>query len=328
MSEPWDQPDAAEAATHWLLRREAGEAVERMPEFQAWLDQAEAHRTAWHDARAVWDSFDEEPDLLLTGMRQAALAARPERRAGRGLWWMVGSAAAAAAAVVITVQAGYRARPIAPQAERPQATLAFATAPGDRQDVSLPDGTRVTLDGGTALTAAFYASHREVALTRGQAYFNVVHDPARPFTVRAMGSTITDIGTEFDVLARPQGMQVLLVQGAVAVADGDRRLNLVPGQSYDSSPGARRIERPDALALLAWRNGYIEFTGEPLGQAVAAMNRYAVHPIVVTDPTIASLPSVSGRFKVGDTVHFAEALADLYGLKLVHLPNGAIALRR
>lgn len=323
---PTNYPGAADAAADWLLRRQAGDDIERMAEFQAWLDADDAHCAAWQHALSVWGSFDEAPDLLLAGMRHAALAARPDRRIARSGWWAIGSAAAAAV-VALAVHAGFAGWPGAGSAEKPSAMLAFTTA-AERKEVTLPDGSRVSLDSGTALTAALYRSHRDIRLAHGQAYFAVTHDGSRPLTVTAMGSSVTDIGTEFNVSAEPGGMQVLLIAGAVAVADGDHKLQLAPGESYDSSPGSKRIEHPDSHALLAWRDGYLEFTGEPLGQAVAEMNRYAIHPIVLRDPSIARLPSVAGRFKTGDTAQFAQALADIYGLKLVHLANGAIELRR
>jgi len=315
----------ADSAAEWLLRRQAGDPVETLPEFRAWHDSDAAHAAAWHDALRVWDSFDEAPDLLMTGMRQAALTARPQRRIVPAAWWTLGAAAAAAAAVVLLMPGPLR--PWSAPDDKPLTTLAFATAAA-RQDVVLPDGTHIALDSNTALTATLYPHRRDIRLNRGQAYFDVTHDDARPLTVGAMGGSVTDLGTRFNVLARPRGMQVLLIEGALAVADGEHRVQLAPGDSYDTSPGARAIEHPDAHALLAWRDGYLEFSGEPLGQAVAAMNRYAVHPITLADPAIARLPSLAGRFKTDDTLQFAQALADIYSLKLVHRPGGAIELRR
>jgi transmembrane sensor len=324
-----DDTPAASAAADWFLRQQMGEAVENDPAFRVWLAEADAHRIAWQNACDAWASFDEEPDMLLAGIRQAALQARPPRRIARPVLWGVGSAVAAGVAALIAFQPGLFHMPAAPDGtDRPIARLAYDTPADARRDVTLPDGSHITLDRDTAMTATLYQRHREIALTRGQAYFAVAHDAARPFTVTAGGSKVTALGTEFDVLTQPQGMQVLLVSGRVAVADGDHNLKLAPGEGYDSTPGVRHVTRPDMAARLAWRDGYVEFSGEPLGRAVVEMNHGAAHHIVMHDKGIADLPMVTGRFKAGDTERFARALADIYGLTVLHRPDGTIELRR
>ncbi len=330
-----ESPDAA--AAEWLLRQSAGVDLAADPGFSAWLDASPGHRAAWEKADRLWRGFDEEPDLLLSAMRQVALAARahpgedeetemPPERHGRspGIW-----AAAAAAILAVGIggawQRGWLSTPVA----APEiAGARFASPPGRGATIRLADGSRVTLDSDSAGTARLSARRREVALVRGQAYFEVAHDAARPFTVSAAGSSITDIGTEFDILIKPDGMRVLLIKGKVAVTDKDVRVTLQPGQGYDSAPSTRGLLHVgDVTQPLAWRTGYLEFHGETIGEAVAEMNRHARRRIVIADPSIARLP-VTGRFEAGATDRFAHALAEIYRLKVIGRPDGSIELRR
>jgi transmembrane sensor len=274
-------------------------------------------------------------------MRQVALAARPlpdeehtadekigmppERR-GRSLMIWV---AAAAAILTVGVGTAWEQGWLTNHMETPAiAETRFASPPGRRATIRLADGSRVTLDSDSAVVARFSAKRREVELLRGQAYFEVAHDGARPFVVSAAGSSVTDLGTEFDVMIKPQGMRVVLVKGSVTVTDKDVRLTLLPGQGYDSAPATRGLLRVDDMKQsLTWRAGYLEFRGETLADAVAEMNRHSRSRIVLADPSIANL-SVTGRFEAGANDRFARVLAEIYGLQLTVRPDACIELRR
>ena len=75
------------------------------------------------------------------------------------------------------------------------ATKEFATSIGARDSVVLADGSRVILGPASHIVVR----GREVELTTGEAFFVVVHNEKRPFTVRVGGAVIRDIGTEFSV---------------------------------------------------------------------------------------------------------------------------------
>ncbi len=167
-------------------------------------------------------------------------------------------------------------------------------------------------------------------LLRGQASFSVVHDPARPFTVDAGARTVTDLGTEFVVRMDGPSLRVTLIKGSIAVSStsGAAPAILAPGQVLEASPGqADQIVSVDLDQSLAWRTGYLEFQGEPLDRAIAEMNRYGGAPAAVTDASLRGLP-VSGRFRVGSPVRFAQALSELYPLRLTRRQDGGVDLAR
>ena len=79
----------------------------------------------------------------------------------------------------------------------------YSTDVGERRSVNLPDGSTVLLDSRSLLQVDFTARTRQVELVHGQALFSVIHDPQKPFLVRAGATVIRDIGTQFDVKQRP-----------------------------------------------------------------------------------------------------------------------------
>ena len=57
-----------------------------------------------------------------------------------------------------------------------------------------------------------------IELASGEAYFDVVHDASRPFTVYAGNRRITDIGTKFSVFRNGDDVRVTVREGRVRVA--------------------------------------------------------------------------------------------------------------
>ena len=72
----------------------------------------------------------------------------------------------------------------------------FSTEVGGHETVTFSDGTRIELNTNTVLRARMTTAQRTVWLDKGEAYFQVKHDPAHPLTVIA-GHRVTDLGTEF-----------------------------------------------------------------------------------------------------------------------------------
>ena len=105
----------------------------------------------------------------------------------------------------------------------------------------LPDGTRGRLAPGSHLRVAaeFGADRRDIHLG-GEAFFDVVHDPRRPFTVFAGNAGAREVGTAFSVRAYPQDSAATVVvrEGEVALADASVAALPFTGTLADVSPDA------------------------------------------------------------------------------------------
>lgn len=98
----------------------------------------------------------------------------------------------------------------------------IAVLNGSKTDFTLPDGSRVVLNGGSKLTYPKNYSAlkvREVFLS-GEAYFKVVHDPRHPFIIHTNHFDIKDIGTTFNVKAYPgeKTTEASLIEGAIEIS--------------------------------------------------------------------------------------------------------------
>jgi transmembrane sensor len=201
-----------------------------------------------------------------------------------------------------------------------------ASVPRARQaELRLPDGTAVTLAGGSTLRypAAFAGESREVAL-EGEAAFRVAHDERRPFQVRAGDLVATDLGTEFLVRAYPEdaGARVVVRSGTVAVAPAGAptahgRLLIRPGEQGRLSPtGVPLVEPADTAATFAWTRGTLVFDGTPLREALPQLARWYDLEFQLADTALGSIP-LSGTLDRTLTDERLELLASSLGLRQV-----------
>jgi transmembrane sensor len=151
--------------------------------------------------------------------------------------------------------------------------------------------------------------------------FAVAPDPSRPFSVTAAGRRIVAVGTRFDVNLMNEGLTVTLLEGRVNVESLDATLppvKLAAGQQYVERRGKVEIRATGAAnqSATSRQEDFVSFDDQPLAEAVAVMNRYSPDQIVIGDAKVASL-RVSGQFRAGDSLRFAETLAEMHGLRVI-----------
>lgn len=207
----------------------------------------------------------------------------------------------------------------------------YATQVGQITSVRLEDGSQVRLNTNSRVRVRFSHGERRVQLLRGQAYFEVAHDKARPFLVAAGPAEVRAVGTQFDVRKTDAEVRVTLAQGRVAVRDSqakDHRWTLDPGQgiALGRAPYDARPVPVDVAAITSWREGKIIFHDVSLASAVDEINRYTHRKIVLGDGAPADI-LITGRFAAGDTDDFLSAVTALYGLRADRRLDGKIELK-
>lgn len=212
---------------------------------------------------------------------------------------------------------------------RPLSGEAYSTRVGEISSVRLDDGTQVRLNTNSALRIRFSAGQRRVELVRGQAYFDVAHDTARPFIVAAGAARVRAVGTQFDVRRAAGEVRVVLAQGRVTVQDPQASKagwTLSPGQGLTLRPASSpRPTQVDVEALTSWRTGTLTFHNVTLAQAVEELNRYSKTQIAL-DVSAPRQLVVNGAFRAGDIQEFVSAASLLYGLTARTRADGTIEL--
>lgn len=132
-------------------------------------------------------------------------------------------------------------------------------------DMTLADGSRVWLNAGSSLTypVAFNGNERKVSIT-GEAYFEVMHDAAKPFVVSKGETDVRVLGTHFNVNAYDDDreIKVTLLEGSVKVlrpSQNGKAVILKPGQQAQVSSEIKIASNIDIEEVMAWKNGKFQF---------------------------------------------------------------------
>ena len=182
----------------------------------------------------------------------------------------------------------------------------------------------------TAVTVTYSEKERRLVIERGQAGFEVAHNPQRPFRVFGGSAQVVAVGTKFDVYVQQDATVVTVIEGKVAVG-----LSPLLPTSGAEPPSNRSIVQVganqqvrvsedawpatpvpvDAQRTTAWLRRQIVFEHEPLEHVAAEFNRYAPTPIRIVTPALRNL-QVSGVFATDDPESFIAFLRTLDGVRV------------
>jgi hypothetical protein len=129
--------------------------------------------------------------------------------------------------------------------------------------LQLPDGSDVWLNAASSITFPniFTGPERKVRVT-GETYFEVTHDPTRPFIVSKDEMHVQVLGTKFNINAYDDesDLRVTLLEGEVNVSKAGIHESLRPGQQARLRGGdIRLLNQVNTDEVMAWKNGLFEF---------------------------------------------------------------------
>ncbi|WP_231758630.1 FecR family protein [Microbulbifer elongatus] len=194
-------------------------------------------------------------------------------------------------------------------------TRTLAAPVGAPASEVLADGSLVHLNADSALDFSQSANERHVSLTRGQVFFRVAPDRARPFTIDSGTASIRVVGTAFDVERLGDSVLVAVYEGIVQVR-GDRMVEMRSGERVQIHAGVLGPVTQSVKDVSPdWRSGWLEVRGEPLGQVLARFQRYSER-LLLLEGDIGNDVRVSGRFRLNAPEASLRLLAEAHGLTL------------
>lgn len=291
-------------AIGWHLRQ-AELTTAGWHDFVAWLEADPAHAAAY-DGVALDDALlagAAIPPGLPIIANDLDAARVPARRPVRWLWAAGGSAIAAGLAVL--------AMPLATNIAGDPYVV--RTQPGEQRNVTLADGTRIQLSGGTALRLD-HKDPRIAELRAGEAVFAVHHDAGNPFTVRSGAISLRDVGTVFDVARDGGRLDVQVAEGAVLFQPGRESLLLKAGKGLSAHEDSGSVVLRDLAVdqVGGWRDGRLTFTGEPLGSVIGTIRRLSGAQLRL-DPGLSARPFTGMVRLTGEAQKDVPHLAALIG---------------
>ncbi|MBB6127202.1 FecR family protein [Mucilaginibacter lappiensis] len=196
----------------------------------------------------------------------------------------------------------------------------LSTPRGGQYSLVLADGTKVWLNAASSIKypVAFNGDERKVEIT-GEAYFEVVHNAAKPFRIVAGNQVIEDLGTQFNVNSYVDEplTKVTLIAGSVKISGNKENIILKPGQqsqfpSQPTSQGFRITDNADVAEAVAWKNGLFKFHKASLQTVMRQLSRW----YNVNVNYEGKIPDVEFSGEITRNVNMSEVLDILSYLKV------------
>ena len=185
---------------------------------------------------------------------------------------------------------------------------------GNEYHVVLSDNTEVWLNSESELRfpVNFVGGERRVFL-KGEAFFAVERDTARPFFVEADEMRLEVLGTSFNVNAYRDNGNLLatLVEGKVRVTDtlSGRSCVLSPGCQAEMGGGRLDTCRVRVEDVVAWKEGRFLFREMPLARIAKELERWFDVEVLFADQSLREHP-FTGVVKRYNTIEEVCALIE------------------
>lgn len=305
---------ARQEAVHWFARVRLGPlSPQDQEQFDHWLSASPEHQRHFQALQQAWNKMDELPVQRLRRLAQEPVRRPTSRVASRRSIF--------AGLAVMLLLAGVW---VWPKGEEQSWTL--ETAAAQRQELSLPDGSVLTVNARTRLSVVYSIGQRRVQLEAGEILADVQPDAHRPFIVQAAQARVEVLGTRFNVRSHSGLVDVAVDRGRVRLSTGPwwnvRSERLGVGQSARFSPqhGLEPVREADVAAVTAWRSGRLEFDNEPLGQVVERLAAYLDEPVRMGDARAAGM-RVSGTLSMDQPEQALALLADIAPVQILNVPT-------
>ncbi|MGZ0080220.1 FecR family protein [Methylomonas sp. YC3] len=309
-------------AIEWLIRLNAEPCPPGDKQaFEHWLQQSPAHQKAYEEI-AHRSNLLKRAVATNEKTRHDALSYRPRKKiSARPHSWKLATAASILLLIGVATFSsegwyGWNKQ--------------IAVGHGDKKTVELADGSRLEINTDSEVNIRINRWQRSVELVKGEVYFSVIHDAAKPFIVTTGSVRTVDIGTEFDIYRHADGEVVVAVKEGSVRIEGKQTRELQAAQSASYNPSGEFTETANDVsldALLAWRQGKLIFNNRRLADVLNEIGRYHHVQIRVEEARLGD-KRLSGTFPINQFESNLAVITQGLGLTVQHQADGRIVIAK
>lgn len=266
------------------------------------------HQDGWNKFQAVLQTST-QPEQEFSSTKNNAVKSSTVRSL-RKFWYV-----AASLAIVMTASLFFFQKPLLYRI--------YQTPYAQTQQVTLADGTQVTLNANSSLYVprwGKFEKNRTVMLD-GEAEFSVTHTPDhRRFVVKTSSDFEVEVfGTQFVFYAREQSKKVVLNEGKVRInyQQGKEQV-MKPGDVVTMEAGADTLalsKTEDTKKYSAWKDHQFYFDDTPLSEATKTIREHFGLQVAFNTPALGER-RLSGYFKAAKPAEFFQALSILLNVEI------------
>ena len=184
-----------------------------------------------------------------------------------------------------------------------QEGISYQTAQGEQRNLTLPDGSEVSLNVASTLEQLPFEGQvkREVRL-EGEAFFQVAKDKIHPFEIQTQDINILVVGTAFNVNSYPEdnSIAIAVTEGTVKVsflqAGKEIEEKLTQGQLLTLDKTSQSYSIRDSEDPVFWREKVLHFNQTDFSQVIHSLERWYDADLAVTDSSLYQI-KITGQFK-------------------------------
>lgn len=154
----------------------------------------------------------------------------------------------------------------------------FEAQPGQRLTATLPDGSTIRLNAGSRIWYNLPFNERTLVI-EGEGFFDIVHDPAHPFTVKTSKGKVRVLGTSFAVKSyrESEATEISVLRGLVACSTkkADFSVRLQKGESVRFN--SKTMDNKSTIAdedIAPWTKDILAFKGETFSEVIGELERW------------------------------------------------------
>ncbi len=309
----------AEQAAEWLVRLSADDAcAEDRAAFEAWKQADPRHAAAAGRMAGLIEQFRRLRGAVADPRSAHAALVAASRTTRRSRLKRLGAALVLAAVLIVPGGLALRAYP-------PAYLLAdVRTAPGMTETRWLPDNTRLSVRGASAVNLRFDAKRRAVELVRGEILLDVARDASRPFTVETPFGSVRALGTRFVVRLDDETVLLTMIESAASVrhaaVQGDpEEAGIVVRAGQRVRFGSRGAGAPEATDVRdladAWASNQLLVRDAPLPEVLEELARQCPGFIRYDRAALAGI-RVSAVLPLDDTDRALQLLSASHRLRV------------
>ncbi|NJN27833.1 MAG: DUF4974 domain-containing protein [Cyclobacteriaceae bacterium] len=167
------------------------------------------------------------------------------------------------------------------------------TQAGQKSKFELPDGSLVYLNAGSKLSyPKEFSNTRRLVQLEGEAFFEVMHHPKKPFIVQTNSIETTVLGTAFNINAYAnQAIKVTVASGRVAVGKLKaekpwKELNANQQLTYLADEDEYMVNQVEIAEWISWKDGKLNLANRNLATILPELELWYGVSIVLINPAL------------------------------------------
>lgn len=315
-----DKDQLSSEAAQWVSKLHNGRLSRKEKQaFSRWLNQSHVHEQLFDEMNATWVSMGNAQ--YLPEVKEQIDRVKPyyiKDYFDKGLIQIAQYACALLVVAAALSQFSMENTDTSAQdnsAQLVQQVDTYSTQVGESKKIVLEDGSYIRLNTQSKVEVSYSAKSRKISLLQGEAYFSVAPDKKRPFIVSVGNSTVTAVGTEFNIYKKNASTAVTVTEGIVDVRLKNTDTIEQVTENLQVNVYRDTIDSPTTAMLndVQWLKQQLVVSSKTLSFVIGELNRYLVEPVILSDSDVKRL-KLSGTFDLANPQKTLQDIIDTYEL--------------